>query len=118
MNYNNGNQYGNTPPDYNWQQPQFDYGKYYGQNDPFAEGPTGKSRGITALLAIFLGSLGIQYFYLGKTMPGIVFLLACICSCGTIPSLLSLIQGIVMLTQSNYDFTRKFVETTSSFPLF
>lgn len=32
----------------------------------FSPGPSGKSRGVAALLAIFLGSLGIQYFYLGK----------------------------------------------------
>lgn len=35
-------------------------------NDVFSPGPSGKSRGVAALLAIFLGSLGIQYFYRGK----------------------------------------------------
>ena len=30
----------------------------------FTAGPSGKSRGVAALLAIFIGSLGIQYFYL------------------------------------------------------
>lgn len=84
----------------------------------FAEGPTGKSRGVAALLAIFLGSIGIQYFYLGKTTPGIVFLIGGICSCGSITGLLSLIQGILMLCMSNYDFNYKYAQTQSSFPLF
>ncbi len=30
-------------------------------NDVFSPGPSGKSRGVAALLAIFLGSLGIQF---------------------------------------------------------
>lgn len=40
-------------------------------NNLFDCGPEGKSRGVTALLAIFLGGLGIQYFYLGKTEPAL-----------------------------------------------
>lgn len=91
-------------------------------NDAFASGPTGKSRGVAALLAIFLGSLGIQYFYLNKTTPGIVFLLVSLLSCGfaaPLVNLLTLIQGIVMFTMTNQEFEDKYCGPYSSiFPLF
>ncbi len=83
----------------------------------FSPGPSGKSRGVAALLAIFLGSLGIQYFYLGKNTAGIITLIVTFCLCG-IPSILWLIQGILMFTMSQQDFERKYVYTTSTFPLF
>ena len=52
----------------------------------FSAGPSGRSRGVAALLAIFLGSLGIQYFYLGKSTAGIISLIVSLCTCG-IPSI-------------------------------
>ncbi len=86
----------------------------------FENGPSGKSRGVAALLAIFLGCLGIHYSYLGKNTAGIVFLLVTVCSCGTIGTigLITLIQGIIMLTMTQEDFEKKYVNTLSSFPLF
>ena len=86
-------------------------------NDVFSSGPPGKSRGVAALLAIFLGSLGIQYFYLGKNTAGVIALVLSIITCG-IPGILWLIQGIMMFTMSQADFERKFVYSTSTFPLF
>lgn len=86
-------------------------------NDVFSPGPSGKSRGVAALLAIFLGSLGIQYFYLGKNTAGVIALVLSIITCG-IPGILWLIQGIMMFTMSQADFERKFVYSTSTFPLF
>ena len=86
-------------------------------NDAFSPGPSGKSRGVAALLAIFLGSLGIQYFYLGKNTAGVIALVLSIITCG-IPGILWLIQGIMMFTMSQADFERKFVYSTSTFPLF
>ncbi len=86
-------------------------------NDVFSPGPSGKSRGVVALLAIFLGSLGIQYFYLGKNTAGVIALVLSIITCG-IPGILWLIQGIMMFTMSQADFERKFVYSTSTFPLF
>ena len=41
-------------------------------NDIFAAGPSGKSRGVAGLLAIFLGTLGVHYIYLDKTTSGII----------------------------------------------
>lgn len=107
--YNNGNNNGYYP--------NFNEQEYYGRNDAFATDAAGKSRGVAALLAIFLGSLGIHYFYLGKTTAGIVTLLLSLVSC-SIWGVVMLIQGILMLVMTNAEFDRKYVYTPSSFPLF
>lgn len=113
-----------TPPNYNgYNQPnQSQYQQYHQPynswmaNDAFADGPHGKSRGITAILAILLGGLGIHYFYLGKTTGGIVFLLISLFTCGSVASLLGLIQGIMILCMNNQEFENRYVTTTSSIP--
>lgn len=84
---------------------------------PFDEGPTGRSRGVAGLLAIFLGSLGVQYFYLGRTGAGIIAILITALTCGS-ASILWFIQGILMIVMNEQEFDRKFIYTTSSFPLF
>ena len=84
-------------------------------------GPSGRSRGVAALLAIFLGALGIHYFYLGKNTAGIVFLIIAILSCGVlaaITSVLALVQGIIMLTLTQEQFEQKYVYCPQSVPLF
>lgn len=91
---------------------------YYQVNNAFDSGPEGKSRGIAALLAIFLGCIGIQYFYLGKNVAGVVFLIVGIVTCGILTSIISFVQGIMMFCISNKEFTNKYVTTTSKFPLF
>jgi TM2 domain-containing membrane protein YozV len=70
-----------------------------------------KSKVVAGLLALFLGMLGIHKFYLGQKTSGIIYLI-----CGTIgwllvvPALivavLSLIDGITYLTQSDEEFYR------------
>lgn len=90
----------------------------YLQNDMFAPDPFGKSRGVAALLAIFLGGFGIHYFYLGKTTGGVVFLIVALITCCSLPAIVALIQGILMLCMNNQEFTRKYVSTPSSFPIF
>lgn len=105
-----GYAYRQSPP------PPFDPLQAWESNDAFASGPRGKSRGIAALLAIFLGYLGVHYFYLGKPVGGIVYILITIVTCGTIAAILSLIQGILMLCMTNREFETRYVTTTSSFP--
>ena len=88
--------------------------------DIFENGPSGKSRGVAGLLAIFLGFLGVHYFYLGKNTPGILLFLASILSCGylaTVLGILTLIQGIIMLTMSEEDFEKKYTNPNVSFPI-
>lgn len=64
-----------------------------------------KSRTTAAVLAIFLGGLGIHRFYLGDTGLGLVYLLF---SWTFIPAIVGLIEGIVFLTKSDEDFARQY----------
>lgn len=101
----------------NMHSPQGKFSPAFLANDAFATGPSGSSRGVAALLALLLGTLGIHYFYLGKTTAGIIMLVLSILSCG-ITSVLGLAQGIYMLVINNMEFYNKYVNTTATFPLF
>lgn len=79
--------------------------------------PEPKSKVAAGLLAIFLGALGIHYFYLGKTGAGFITILLSIVTCG-LWEIITLIQGILMLTMSDQEFYNKFVYTNKSFPIF
>lgn len=90
----------------------------YDPNNPFdACGPEGKARGVAALLAILIGSLGIHYFYLNKVSAGFITILLSIVTCG-IWGVVMLVQGIYMFCITNQEFRRKYVDTTSTLPLF
>ncbi len=104
-----------TPPPYENQS-----GTYPPQYDLFdsltSTGTSGKSRLVFALFAIFLGWLGLQYFYVNKTMAGIISIILTALSCG-IWQTVSLIQGILVIVMSQDEFERKFVYS-SGFPVF
>lgn len=78
--------------------------------------PSGK-KVAAGILALLIGGLGIQYFYLGKVTAGILTIVITICTCGAW-ELITFIQGILMLTMSDQEFDRKYVYTNSTFPLF
>ncbi|MCM1310368.1 MAG: NINE protein [Bacteroides sp.] len=103
-----------TPPPYG---SPYQGGYSYG-NDAFSPaGPEGKSRGVAGLLAIFIGSLGVHYFYLGKVGGGLLTILLTLVTCG-IWGIVPFIQGILMLCMTNEEFERKYVQNPSTFPLF
>lgn len=60
---------------------------------------------VAALLAIFLGDLGIHMFYLGKPGWGIIYLLF---SWTGIPLILGIIQGVSYLLMSDKSFEAKY----------
>jgi TM2 domain-containing membrane protein YozV len=66
---------------------------------------SGRNRVVAAVLAICLGGLGAHKFYLGKIGVGIVYLLF---SWTLIPSLIALVEGIILLSMSETDFERKY----------
>lgn len=81
--------------------------------------PAGKSRIATALLALFLGYLGIHKFYLGQTVLGIVFLLIntvglwvtwmVLWTPNFIVGIIVFIEFIIYLTKSDEDFHQTYV---------
>ena len=73
-----------------------------------------KNKILAGILALFLGGIGIHYFYCGKPIPGLVFLLCCWTG---IPAIVALIQGIMMLTMTDEQFNSKYVNNPSSFPI-
>ena len=64
-----------------------------------------KNKAIAALLACFLGGLGIHKFYLGQKKWGIVYLVLCWTQ---IQIFDGIIDGIVILLQSEDRFTKKY----------
>lgn len=69
------------------------------------------------LLALLIGTLGIQYFIIGKTTAGILTILLSLITCG-FWGILTFIQGIVVLTMSDETFLQKYVYSNSTLPLF
>ena len=98
-------------------QQQYAYGNQRQEVGVFDSGPSGKSRGVAGLLAILLGTLGIHYFYIGKTGGGFICLLLSFVTCG-FWGILTLIQGILMMTMNQQDFEMKYVNNNKTFPLF
>lgn len=91
------------------------YPPHYGAYSAYV--PSNKDHIGAGLLAIFLGYLGVQYFYIGKTGAGLLTILLSFITCG-IWSVVMFIQGIVMLTMTQEQFDKKYVYTDSSMPLF
>ena len=58
-----------------------------------------KDKIVFALLAIFLGTLGIQHFYVNNTKKGVIYLL-----CGTIGWLLFAIPPLIISIICIYEF--------------
>lgn len=104
-------------PMYRYQQPPQNFNAYNSQTTP-------KSRTTTALLALFLGGVGVHYFYMGKPIPGIVFLVVWLLGwfIGFFPSIiigiLCLVQAIMMFSMTDEQFNAKYIYTTNQFPLF
>ena len=64
-----------------------------------------KSKTVAGILGIFFGGLGFHKFYLGKVGTGIMYLIFCWTG---IPSVVGLIEGIMYLTKSDYEFALKY----------
>ncbi len=59
---------------------------------------------VCGILAILLGTLGVHKFVLGYTNEGIITLVISLVTCGTVPSLLGIIEGIIYLTKTDDEF--------------
>jgi TM2 domain-containing membrane protein YozV len=101
-----GQQYGAPqypPPPIQPGSPVMQYGGY-------AIPPNVNSTKLAAgLCGIFLGSLGVHKFVLGRVGAGLIILLISVCSLGMLiplTHLLGLIEGIIYLSRSDADFYR------------
>lgn len=82
-------------------------------------GAGSKDKIAAGLLALFLGALGIHKFYLGRTGPGLVYLLTNTVGFAVtwmlffIPNIvlgaMALIEGIIYLTRSDEEFQQLYV---------
>ena len=90
---------------------------YGGPMPPAAPRGSGKDKTVAGILAILLGGLGVQYFYLGKIGAGLLTILLSIVTCG-LWEILMLVQGIMMLTMNQEEFDQKYVFSDKTLPLF
>lgn len=72
---------------------------------------------LCGIMAIFFGTLGVQYFICGKVAGGVITILLSLVTCGAW-EIVTLIQGILMLCMSDADFRRKYIDSPSTLPLF
>ena len=104
--YANGQQYGNG---------QYANGQQYGNGQyagpQYYQQPCGpdpmwpaRSKMAAGILAILLGDLGVHKFYMGKIGMGILYLVFCWTG---VPAIIGLVEGIIYLTSSRYDFEMK-----------
>lgn len=56
------------------------------------------------LLAILLGAFGIHKFLLGYTTEGIIWLVISLLTCGSVTTILGIIEGVIYLTKSDEEF--------------
>ena len=56
------------------------------------------------ILAILLGPFAIHKFLLGYTNEGIIMLVITLFTCGTVSSIIGIVEGIVYLTKSDEEF--------------
>lgn len=61
------------------------------------------------ICGILLGGIGVHKFILGYTTEGLIMLGLFFISCGTISSIIGLIEGILYLTKSDEEFYQTYV---------
>ena len=64
-----------------------------------------KDRLTAALLAFFLGGIGVHHFYLGNMVLGVIYVLFC---WTLIPGIIALVEGIMFLCMSDASFQQRF----------
>ncbi|MCP4810366.1 MAG: NINE protein [Proteobacteria bacterium] len=64
-----------------------------------------KNKIVAALLALFLGGLGIHKFYLGQTVQGVIYLIFCWTG---VPVLIGFVEAVLYLVSSDEAFAQKY----------
>ena len=71
--------------------------------------PGAEKKMISGILGILLGSLAIHKFYLGYTKEAVIHLVVSLCTCGTVGSIIGIVEGIIYLTKSDEEFVETYV---------
>ena len=82
------------------------------QPEYMAEAATSSKKTSAALLAFFLGGLGIHKFYLGYSTSGLIMLLVSLISCGLLAlpiGIIALVEGVIYQTKSNEQFYEEYI---------
>ncbi len=82
------------------------------QPEYMGEAATSSKKTSAALLAFFLGGLGIHKFYLGYSTSGLIMLLVSLISCGLLAlpiGIIALVEGVIYLTKSNEQFYEEYI---------
>ena len=66
--------------------------------------PEENKKVLAGILAIVLGAFGIHKFVLGYTQEGVIMLAITVVTCGTVSSVIGLIEGIIYLTKTDEEF--------------
>ena len=85
--------------------------------NPEFDAQTDSKRILCRIMAMLFGYFGIQYFIMGKVGAGFITILLSIVTCGAW-EIITFIQGIMMLCMSDSEFKRKYIDSTSTLPLF
>lgn len=83
---------------------------YVNTNNTYIQTQAPKSRITAAVLALLLGGIGVHKFYMGKILPGFLYLVFC---WTWIPLVVSFIEAIIYFTQDDRTFAEK--QAASSF---
>lgn len=92
-------------------------GNNYGGYQQMSPSEVSSKKTLCGIMALLFGTLGIQYFILGKVGGGFITILLSLITCG-LWEIVVFIQGIMMLCMSDQDFKRKYIDSTSVLPLF
>lgn len=71
--------------------------------------PQDSKKIVAGICGILLGGIGVHKFILGYTTEGLIMLAIALFSCGTISSVIGLIEGIIYLTKSDQEFYQTYV---------
>lgn len=80
-----------------------------GGGTPPAGGKSDKKL-VSGLLAILLGWTGAHKFYLGYQKEGIITLVISLVTCGSIGSIIGIVEGVIYLTKTDEEFETTYVK--------
>lgn len=71
--------------------------------------PQDNKKLLAGILGILFGCFGVHKFILGYTTEGLIMLALCLCSFGTIPTIIGIVEGIIYLTKTDQEFYQTYV---------